>query len=143
MKGNKRDLVGIWQVLLIDFCDVQLKGYLYHIMELERMTLRCRWELDICCSQFVRHQLQPQGNLSWILMTNRVGDQKQNIKKKETSPEKCDQAVEGLSTAKAKAKAKQVQESIKASQLVMQKFWARLLGISSMPQHTLLLLLLL
>ncbi|AQK72492.1 mitochondrial proton/calcium exchanger protein [Zea mays] len=57
------------------------------------------------------------------------GDQKQNRKKKETSPEECDQAVEGLSTAKAKAKAKQVQESLKASQSAMQKFWARLLGI--------------
>jgi LETM1 and EF-hand domain-containing protein 1, mitochondrial len=69
------------------------------------------------------------------------GDQKQNRKKKETYPEECDQAMEGLSTTKAKAK--QVQESIKASQSVMQKFWARLLGISSMAQHTLLLLLLL
>ncbi|CAL5095262.1 unnamed protein product [Urochloa decumbens] len=56
-------------------------------------------------------------------------DQKQNKKKKEASPEECDQAVEGLSTAKAKAKAKQVQESLKAGQSVMQKFWARILGI--------------
>jgi LETM1 and EF-hand domain-containing protein 1, mitochondrial len=45
-----------------------------------------------------------------------------SIKKKEASPDECDQAVEGLSTAKAKAKAKQVQESTKASQSVMQKF---------------------
>ncbi|GJM85488.1 hypothetical protein PR202_ga01940 [Eleusine coracana subsp. coracana] len=57
-------------------------------------------------------------------------DQKQTkTKKKEASPEECDQAVEGLSTAKAKAKAKQVQEPLKADQSVMQKFWARLLGI--------------
>ncbi|VAI46817.1 unnamed protein product [Triticum turgidum subsp. durum] len=56
-------------------------------------------------------------------------DQKQNKKKKEASPEECDQAVEGLSTAKAKAKAKQVQESLKASRSIVQKFWARLLGI--------------
>ncbi|CAM0150406.1 unnamed protein product [Urochloa decumbens] len=56
-------------------------------------------------------------------------DQKQNTKKKEASPEECDQAVEGLSTAKAKAKAKQVPESLKASQTVIQKFWAKLLGI--------------
>ncbi|KAF8693731.1 hypothetical protein HU200_039149 [Digitaria exilis] len=56
-------------------------------------------------------------------------DQKQNTKKKEPSPEECDQAVEGLSTAKAKAKAKQAPETLKASQSVMQKFWARLLGI--------------
>ncbi|KAI4980450.1 hypothetical protein ZWY2020_020935 [Hordeum vulgare] len=56
-------------------------------------------------------------------------DQRQNKKKKEASPEECDQAVEGLSTAKAKAKAKQVQESLKASRSIVQKIWARLLGI--------------
>ena len=56
-------------------------------------------------------------------------DQKQNKKKKEASPEECDQAVEGLSTAKAKAKAKQVQESLKVDQSVIQKFWARILGV--------------
>lgn len=56
-------------------------------------------------------------------------DQKQNKKKKEASPEECDQAVEGLSTAKAKAKAKQVQESLKAGQSLVQRFWARILGI--------------
>ncbi|KAJ1263174.1 hypothetical protein BS78_09G163700 [Paspalum vaginatum] len=56
-------------------------------------------------------------------------DQKQNKKKKDASPEECDQAVEGLSTAKAKAKAKQVQESLKAGQSVIQRFWARILGI--------------
>jgi LETM1 and EF-hand domain-containing protein 1 len=56
-------------------------------------------------------------------------DQKQNKRKKEASPEECDQAVEGLSSAKAKAKAKQVQESVKAGQSIVRKFWARLLGI--------------
>ncbi|KAK3138611.1 hypothetical protein QOZ80_5AG0371070 [Eleusine coracana subsp. coracana] len=56
-------------------------------------------------------------------------DQKQIKKKKEASPEECDQAVEGLSSAKAKAKAKQVQESLKAGQSVIQKVWARILGI--------------
>ncbi|KAF0901130.1 hypothetical protein E2562_038039 [Oryza meyeriana var. granulata] len=56
-------------------------------------------------------------------------DQKQDKKKKEASAEECDQAVEGLSSAKAKAKAKQVQESLKAGQSLLQKFWARLLSI--------------
>uniref|UniRef100_J3KUI1 Mitochondrial proton/calcium exchanger protein n=1 Tax=Oryza brachyantha TaxID=4533 RepID=J3KUI1_ORYBR len=56
-------------------------------------------------------------------------EQKQSKRKKEASPEECDQAVEGLSSAKAKAKAKQVQESLKAGQSIVQKFWARLLGI--------------
>lgn len=48
---------------------------------------------------------------------------------KEASPEECDQAVEGLSTAKAKAKAKQMQDSQKSAQSFIHKFWANLLGI--------------
>uniref|UniRef100_A0ACD5TH98 Uncharacterized protein n=1 Tax=Avena sativa TaxID=4498 RepID=A0ACD5TH98_AVESA len=56
-------------------------------------------------------------------------DQNQEKRKKEASPEECDQAVEGLSTAKAKAKAKQVQDLLKADQSIIKKFWARLLGI--------------
>ncbi|KAK1321797.1 hypothetical protein QJS10_CPA03g01751 [Acorus calamus] len=48
---------------------------------------------------------------------------------KEASPEECDQAVEGLSTAKAKAKAKQLKETQRGVKSVMQKFWAMLLGV--------------
>jgi hypothetical protein len=90
-------------------------------MELEGMSLRCLSELEVCCSQSAEHQLQLLGNLSWML--------KKSKRKKEASPEECDQAVEGLSTAKAKAKAKQVQESLKSSQSIVKKFWARILGI--------------
>ncbi|KAL2555396.1 LETM1-like protein [Forsythia ovata] len=49
--------------------------------------------------------------------------------KKEASPEECDQAVEGLSTAKAKAKAKQLQESQKGAKPILKRMWAMLLGI--------------
>lgn len=48
---------------------------------------------------------------------------------KEASPEDCDQAVEGLSSAKAKAKAKQMQEAQKSEKSVLQRVWAKLLGI--------------
>ncbi|KAI7991477.1 hypothetical protein LOK49_LG12G01992 [Camellia lanceoleosa] len=51
-------------------------------------------------------------------------------KRKEASPEKCDQAVEGLSTAKAKAKTKGLQGSQKGSKSVLQRVWATILGIS-------------
>lgn len=57
---------------------------------------------------------------------NEDQNQKQS---KEPSPEECDQAVEGLSTAKAKAKAKQLQGSQKDAKRPLQRFWARLLGI--------------
>lgn len=50
-------------------------------------------------------------------------------KKKEASPEECDQAVEGLSSVKAKAKAKRLQESQKVAKSVIQRVWATLLGI--------------
>jgi len=55
-------------------------------------------------------------------------DDKKKQLKKEASPEECDQAVEGLSTAKAKAKAK-LEEVQKTDQSIIQKFWAKLLGI--------------
>ncbi|KAI9196421.1 hypothetical protein LWI28_023789 [Acer negundo] len=50
-------------------------------------------------------------------------------KRKEASAEECDQAVEGLSSAKAKAKAKKLQESQKVAKTVLQRTWATLIGI--------------
>ncbi|GFP95767.1 letm1 and ef-hand domain-containing protein 1 mitochondrial [Phtheirospermum japonicum] len=49
--------------------------------------------------------------------------------KKEPSPEECDQAVEGLSSVKAKAKAKKLQDSQRGASFVLKKTWAILLGI--------------
>ncbi|KAK8541796.1 hypothetical protein V6N13_137613 [Hibiscus sabdariffa] len=58
------------------------------------------------------------------------GNEEQASRKvKEASPEECDQAVEGLSTVKAKAKAKQVQDSTKSVQPLIKKLWAMILGI--------------
>lgn len=50
-------------------------------------------------------------------------------KRKEASPEECDQAVEGLTSAKAKVKAKQVSESQKTASSILKKTYAMLLGI--------------
>lgn len=53
--------------------------------------------------------------------------------KKEPSPEECDQAVEGLSSIKAKAKAKAKAEQLldpqKGANFVLKRIWAMLLGI--------------
>ncbi|OVA16553.1 EF-hand domain [Macleaya cordata] len=61
------------------------------------------------------------------------GDEKEMVKNqiKETSPEDCDQAVEGLSSAKAKAKAKLLQEAqkIDKEKSTIQRLWAKILGI--------------
>lgn len=55
------------------------------------------------------------------------GEQTLKHKKKEASPEECDQAVEGLSTVKAKAK--QAQESRRKDETIVRKFWSLLMGI--------------
>ena len=60
---------------------------------------------------------------------NDENKQKVAKKVKEASPEECDQAVEGLSNVKAKAKAKQMQESQKSAESIMKRVWAMLLGI--------------
>ena len=44
------------------------------------------------------------------------------------SPEECDQAVEGLTSAKAKAKAKKLQEQ-KVANSILQTVWTTFLGI--------------
>ncbi|XVF30221.1 hypothetical protein REPUB_Repub16aG0039000 [Reevesia pubescens] len=60
---------------------------------------------------------------------NDENEQKAPKKVKEASPEECDQAVEGLSSVKAKAKAKQVQDSPKSAQSILKKVWSTILGI--------------
>lgn len=50
-------------------------------------------------------------------------------KRKEPSPEECDQAVAGLSYARAKAKAKELQNSQRLVSTVLNRVWATLLGI--------------
>ncbi|XP_038889926.1 mitochondrial proton/calcium exchanger protein [Benincasa hispida] len=60
------------------------------------------------------------------------GDNDRNEKQaanriKEPSPEDCDQAVEGLSTVKAKAK--QMQDSQKSAESLLKSIWAKILGI--------------
>jgi LETM1 and EF-hand domain-containing protein 1 len=49
--------------------------------------------------------------------------------RKEASPEECDQAVESLSSVKAKAKAKRLQESKKVARSIVQRAWAIVLKI--------------
>lgn len=60
---------------------------------------------------------------------NDKNEEKAAEQAKDASPEECDQAVEGLSSAKAKAKAKQTQELQKSEKTVLQRVWAKLIGI--------------
>lgn len=50
-------------------------------------------------------------------------------KRKEASPEECDQAVVGLNTAKAKAREKRLHESQRIARSILRRVWATLLGI--------------
>ncbi|KAJ4904975.1 LETM1-like protein [Raphanus sativus] len=49
--------------------------------------------------------------------------------RKEASPEECDQAVESLSSVKAKAKAKRLQDSKKVARSIVQRTWVFILRI--------------
>ncbi|KAG2567152.1 mitochondrial proton/calcium exchanger protein-like [Panicum virgatum] len=81
-----------------------------------------------CFLQLVRTTSNTAGQPQVNIMGKQSEDDKKKQQKKEASPEECDQAVEGLSTAKAKAKAK-LEEVQKTDQSIIQKFWAKLLGI--------------
>lgn len=56
-------------------------------------------------------------------------EEKLTSQTKEASPEECDEAVEGLSLAKAKAKAMKLEESQKSDISIMQRVRSFLLGI--------------
>ncbi|KAG2325479.1 hypothetical protein Bca4012_040006 [Brassica carinata] len=56
-------------------------------------------------------------------------EKKDGVNRKEASPEECDQAVESLSSVKAKAKAKRLQESKKVARSIVQRAWVFILGI--------------
>ncbi|PNY13285.1 LETM1 and EF-hand domain-containing protein, partial [Trifolium pratense] len=65
-------------------------------------------------------------------LSSSSGGNEQSVtkQKKEASPEECDEAVEDLSTVKAKAKAKQLQEEPhKSTESIVKRIWAKILGI--------------
>ncbi|KAG5013974.1 hypothetical protein JHK82_026109 [Glycine max] len=66
---------------------------------------------------------------SGLTSSYKGSEQSATIQKKEASPEECDEAVEGLSNIKAKAKAKQMQEPKKSADSILRKLWTRILGI--------------
>ncbi|XP_010251395.1 PREDICTED: LETM1 and EF-hand domain-containing protein 1, mitochondrial-like [Nelumbo nucifera] len=87
-------------------------------------TLAVRWMSQSIRNASTATAGQPE------FSTGDEGNEEQVAKqKKEASPEECDQAVEGLSSAKAKAKAKKLQESQKSAKSILQRVCATLLGI--------------
>ncbi|KAA3490763.1 LETM1 and EF-hand domain-containing protein 1, mitochondrial-like [Gossypium australe] len=98
-------------------------GYLVGNLEF-KFPLEVRW-----FSQSVRSASTSTAGKPELGGSSDGKEQQASKKVKEASPEECDQAVEGLSTVKAKAKAKQVQDSTKSGQSLIKKLWAMILGI--------------
>ncbi|XP_057961621.1 uncharacterized protein LOC131153368 [Malania oleifera] len=88
------------------------------------VPLGVRW-----ASQSVRHASTAAAGQPEMGSGNDGKEEEIATQMKEASPEECDQAVEGLSTAKAKAKIKKLQESQKGDKSVIERVWAMLLGI--------------
>ncbi|BAT83495.1 uncharacterized protein HKW66_Vig0111200 [Vigna angularis] len=80
-------------------------------------------------SQCTRHISTAAADQSGLGSSKRGNEQPAPKQKKEASPEDCDEAVEGLSTIKAKAKAKQFQETQKSADSIIKKSWTKILGI--------------
>ncbi|KAK7340401.1 hypothetical protein VNO77_21103 [Canavalia gladiata] len=78
------------------------------------------------CNRYISTAAADQSGLG---STNRGSQQSVTKQKKEASPEECDEAVEGLNTIKAKAKAKQLQEPQKSDDSIIKTLWAKILGI--------------
>ncbi|KAL8166222.1 hypothetical protein V2J09_007721 [Rumex salicifolius] len=76
--------------------------------------------------QYMQHKLYSSAATAGQPPERGRSDQNEEARK-EPSPEECDQAVEGLSSAKAKAK--KLQESQKVEKSVLERIWAIVLGI--------------
>lgn len=79
-------------------------------------------------AQYTRHNSSTPANQPKLGGNNSGNEQSAVKQKKEASPQECDEAVQGLSTVKAKAKAKQLQESQKSEKSIIKKLWAKILG---------------
>ena len=85
---------------------------------------RSRWS-----SQYAHYISTAATDQSGLASSNGGNEQSDTKQKKEASPEECDEAVQGLSTVKAKAKAKQLEESDKSAESIIKSLWAKILGI--------------
>lgn len=79
-------------------------------------------------SQSIRNASTAAAKQQEVGNDNEENEELVGTKRKEASPEECDQAVEGLSTVKAKAKAKKLQEQ-KVANSILRRVWTTFLGI--------------
>lgn len=104
-----------------------LPNYLYHVSfssfstkysgvgydTLKALVLDNKKKQDVAWNEKVGHMRiwQSIHYTTTTTTTSATDDNNKKKRKKEASPEECDQAVEGLSSAKAKAKTKKVKEA--------------------------------
>ncbi|KAL2330138.1 hypothetical protein Fmac_017719 [Flemingia macrophylla] len=122
---NKDDLAAHTASRLISRSSFRVSsfGFRSHKIELDCLS-RLGW-----ISQRTHYISTAAPDQSGLDGSNRGSEQSATNQKKEASPEECDEAVEGLSNIKAKAKAKQLQEPQKSADSILKKLWAKILGI--------------
>ncbi|GAB4825779.1 hypothetical protein Ancab_008655 [Ancistrocladus abbreviatus] len=128
-RGENKDATTVAKHDLTNYSAIGLYRSKYHVVaSLANQSSRQRYASSL--------------GVSWILQSQRHGstatarqpesDDEENEavaeKRKEASPEECDQAVVGLSTIRATVKAK-LQDSQESTKTVLQRVWAKLLGI--------------
>ncbi|KAJ4723801.1 LETM1 and EF-hand domain-containing protein 1, mitochondrial-like [Melia azedarach] len=130
---EETDAVSVKKRELLCFSGLRHFTYGYHgvtILGLQTRRLEFTSPMGFnVMSHMVRNASTATAKQPEIGSDNEENEELVSRKRKEASPEECDQAVEGLSSVKAKAKAKKLQESQKVAKSILQKAWATLLGI--------------
>ncbi|KAG4922546.1 hypothetical protein AAZX31_18G225700 [Glycine max] len=122
---NKDDLAAYPALRFISPSSFRVSSFGFRSDKIELVYLsRLGW-----LSQCTRNISMASADQSGLASNNKGSEQSATKQKKEASPEECDEAVEGLSSIKAKAKAKQMQEPQKSADSIIKKLWAKILGI--------------
>ncbi|XP_061368540.1 uncharacterized protein LOC133311501 [Gastrolobium bilobum] len=122
---NKDDLSACAASRFLLHSSSSVSNFGFRIEKIEFVSLsRSGWMSQ--CTRYISMSAADQSGLG----SSNEGNEKSATKqKKEASPEECDEAVEGLSSVKAKAKAKQLQEPPKSAESILKRLWAQILGI--------------
>ncbi|KAK7295223.1 hypothetical protein RJT34_18128 [Clitoria ternatea] len=122
---NKDDIAACTVLRHISHSSFRVSSFRFRTDRIESVSIsRLGW-----ISQCTRYISTAAADQSGLGSSNRESEESSTKQKKEASPEECDEAVEGLSSVKAKLKAKQLQEPQKGAESIIKKLWAKILGI--------------
>ncbi|KAL1360616.1 hypothetical protein HN51_006010 [Arachis hypogaea] len=119
--AQKNDLAALAasRIFLHNYFRISNSGF-----RIEISPSRSKWSF-----QHVHYISTAATHQSGLASSNGGNEQSDAKQKKEASPEECDEAVQDLSTIKAKAKAKKLEESDKSAESIIKSLWAKILGI--------------